>query len=104
MSGTPWGDETGRANYYQSGYNTLLEQNQRQNDEIAALKAELAAFKADIEAGNLVRLPGKLIAPYELNARYWICGWDSENCTLTIQDRALVDEAARAALQEGNAE
>ncbi len=77
-----------------------IEDVQAMADEIAALRAELDAFKADIEAGNLVRLPGKLIAPYELNDRYWICGWDSERCTLIIQDRALMDGTARAALEQ----
>ena len=62
------------------------------------IRAELDAFKADIEAGNLVRLPGELVAPYELNERYWICGWDSERCTLIIQDRALMNGTVRASL------
>ena len=68
----------------------------------AALKlaqARAGDYEADIEAGNLVRLPGELVTPYELNERYWICGWDSEHCTLTIQDRVLKAEAARAALE-----
>ena len=237
MSSTPWGDETGRANYFQSGYNTLLEQNQRQNDEIESLRtendqlreqakpitgessdgfhtfnelyhhravlfmtlchifwqrawkskkhhdgtmypgmfivglnlpdgqatyhydidpywdmfdvpvreaapewdghtpteainriqrfgraipetstfttiregveqlrAEVEQYRADITAGRLVRLPNELIAPYELNERYWICGWDADDCTFTIQDRVLKKEAARTALGKGEAD
>ena len=67
--------------------------------ENAAIMEKNDAFKTDNEAGNLVRLPGELIAPYELNARYWICGWDSERCTLTIQDRVLMDESNRVAFE-----
>jgi hypothetical protein len=66
-------------------------------DEIAALRAENERYKADIEAGNLVRLPGKLITPYELNDRYWICVWYPERCTLIIQDRVLLNEASSPA-------
>jgi hypothetical protein len=64
-------------------------------DEIAALRAENERYKADIEAGNLVRLPGKLITPYELNDRYWICVWYPERY------RVLLNEASNAALEGG---
>ncbi|MDD3029855.1 MAG: hypothetical protein PHS57_06220 [Alphaproteobacteria bacterium] len=61
---------------------------------------EASQYHADIEAGRLVSLPNELIAPYELNERYWVCGWDADDCTLTIQDRALKSKAeARAALE-----
>lgn len=80
----------------------LLVENGSLRAEVERLRAENAAYKADIEAGRLVRLPDTLIAPYELNDRYWVSGWDSENCTLTIQDRKM-KEAARAALEDGEA-
>lgn len=50
---------------------------------------KLAAYEDTEESGLLVRMPGMLIAPYVLNERFWICGWDDENCTMTIQDRKL---------------
>lgn len=67
-------------------------------DEVNRLTAEIERYRKDVADGMIVRLPETLTAPYELNERYWVCGWDSDDCTLTIQDRKL-REAAEAALK-----
>lgn len=68
-----------------------MQLNQRCPDYI-----ELEQYRKDEADGRLVRLPETLTAPYELNDRYWVCGWDSDDYTLIIQDRKLRDEAEAA--------
>lgn len=59
-------------------------------DLVSKLVDRLGVYEDAEKDGRLVMLPETLTAPYDLNERYWVCGWDSDNCTLTIQDRKLL--------------
>jgi ABC-type phosphate transport system auxiliary subunit len=79
-----------------AGYCEAMNEAQSENKR---LQGELEGYRQAEREGRMVRLPGELVAPYELNARYWVCGWNLEDCTLIIQDRMLKQESARAALK-----
>jgi hypothetical protein len=93
---------------------------ERQTDEIASLRAELDAFKADVEAGRLVRYPefpqdmNDLLEPLKvqsaLNSEVMKLNFRKEHrpkdvsildYTVIAALNKVLDEAARAALEGG---
>lgn len=71
-------------------------------DEIAALRAELDAFKGDIEAGRLVRVEPCDECLYKLESHAWeYYTYPCRECRQRTKSHFARAEAARAALEGG---